>query len=45
MLLGHAVPGDADTIAVGDLVRLSDAAYRNRRADDRRVGRGTRARC
>ena len=39
MLVGHAVPGDADTIATGELVRLSDAAYRDRRADDRGVGR------
>ena len=39
MLVGHAVPGDADTIATGDLVRLSDPTYRDRRADDRGVGR------
>ena len=39
MLLAHAVPGGADTIAAGEMVRLSDAAYRDRRADDRGVGR------
>ena len=39
ILLGRAVPGDADCVPAGDLVRLSDAAYRDRRADDDGVGR------
>ena len=39
MLLGRAVPGAADCVPAGDLVRLSDAAYRERRADDDGVGR------
>ena len=40
MLLGRAVPGDADAVPAGGLVRLSDAAYRDRRAGDDGVGRG-----
>ena len=40
MLLGRAVPGDSESIAAGELVRLSDATYRDRRAGDDGVGRG-----
>ena len=39
ILVGRAVPGDAGCIAAGDLVRLSDTAYRERRAGDDGVGR------
>ena len=39
ILLGRAVPGDTDSIPAGDLVRLSDTAYRDRRAGDDGVGR------
>ena len=39
ILIGRAVPGDGDCIVAGDLLRLSDAAYRDRRAGDGGVGR------
>ena len=39
MLLGLAMPGDTDAIPAGDLVRLSDATYRDRRAGRDGVGR------
>ena len=39
ILIGRAVPGDVDCVAAGDLMRLSDAAYRARRAGDDGVGR------
>ena len=39
VLLGRAAPGDTDSIPAGDVVRLSDAAYRDRRADDDGEGR------
>ncbi len=39
VLLGRAAPGDTDSIPAGDVVRLSGAAYRDRRADDDGEGR------
>ena len=39
MLLGLAMPGDTDAIPAGDLVRLSDATYRDRPAGRDGVGR------
>jgi hypothetical protein len=45
ILLDRAVPGDADTVRAGDLVRLSDAAYHDRRADENGVAGRPRARC
>lgn len=39
MLLGRAVPGAADCVPAGGLARLSDAAYRDWRADGDGVGR------
>ena len=43
ILIGRAVPGDSSCVPAGDLVRLSDAAYRDRRADDNGVGRSAAA--
>lgn len=38
-LLGRALPGDADCLAAGDVVRLSDGAYRGRRGGRGGVGK------
>ena len=39
ILIGRAVPGEGDSVIVGDLARLDDATYRDRRASDDGVGR------
>ena len=39
MLFGRAVPGGTDSVPAGEMVRLTDAAERDRRSDDDGVGR------
>ena len=46
MLFGRAVPGGTDSVPAGEMVRLTDAAERDRRSDDDGVGRAAaRPRC